>query len=104
MNNISINLSVISMCVTLVLNYIVLQKNISFSYLGQYGDYSNSILNLGNEIFIPLFIAIISLVLGMLKYKKRKVRINITLGLALFAIILSLIPIWKVFFLWLKYY
>lgn len=104
LSRISVILSFISLCIILVLNYIILNKNLSYSILGQYGDYSNLIFHFGNEKFIPLFIAFISLLLGLLNIKKAKKRIYFPIGLSIFTIILSMIPIWKLLFSWLKHY
>ena len=104
LKRISIVLSIVSLCITFILNYLILKENISFSILGQYGDYSFVMQKLGAEKIIPLFIGCVSLIFGLLTIKKADKYVYFPIGLSIFAILLSMIPIWKLLFDWMKYY
>lgn len=104
LKRISIVLSIVSLCITLILNYLILKGNLSSSILGQYGDFSVVMRNLGTGKMIPLCIGCVSLIFGLLTIKKADKYVNFSIGLSIFAIIFSVIPIWKLLFYWMKYY
>lgn len=101
---ISIILSSIALVVAFALNIVLLEHNITISYLGQYGDYIQMLHEYDYEIFIPVLIGFIALLFGVLSKNRNERKNKFSFQFAFIAIVLCAIPTWKLFFEFIKLY
>ncbi|MCT4590453.1 MAG: hypothetical protein N4A71_21675 [Carboxylicivirga sp.] len=101
---ISLLFSTAALIIAFAMNIVLLDKNHSISYFGQYGDYSDVLYEYDYEVIIPVIIGLIALYFGIKSKKEREKKGQLSFVFSLLAVVLFALPTWKLFFEFLKFY
>ncbi len=101
---ISLILSSIALVIAFTMNIVLLEKNIRVSYLGQYGNYSKMLHEYDYEIIIPVLVGLTALLFGLLSKRRQERKGTFCFQFSFIAIVLSVIPTWKLFFEFMRLY